>query len=253
MSLPKIMVAPNGAYLTKSDHPAVPMTLPELVQTATKCFAAGAKGIHFHLRDENGQHLLDAGQYREAIAEISWAVPQMMVQITSESAGIYSPAEQRRTVLESGAKNASVSPVEIAREPDITITRRFYQDCIDNEITLQHILYHPSDLDILLKFLGASEIRNSGHQLLYVLGRRTNTAIKTSALLGQFITKSAIQLKTPDWAVCAFGASETDSLLLAHRLGGKIRVGFENSVLTSNGSVAPDNAARVSEVVKLTS
>ena len=57
--LPRLMVAPNAARPMKKDHPEVPVTISETVKTAKLCFDAGAGGIHFHMRDENGQHILD--------------------------------------------------------------------------------------------------------------------------------------------------------------------------------------------------
>ena len=45
------MVAPNGARPTKKDHPAVPVTISETVETAKACFKSGATGIQFHMRD----------------------------------------------------------------------------------------------------------------------------------------------------------------------------------------------------------
>ena len=55
--LPRLMVAPNGDRPTKKDHPAVPVTISETVETAKACFKSGATGIHFHMRDEKGQHI----------------------------------------------------------------------------------------------------------------------------------------------------------------------------------------------------
>ena len=96
--LPTIMVAPNGARRTKADHPALPVTIAETVETACACFAAGAGGIHAHLRDADQNHVLDAGLYSELIAEIGRAVPDMAVQITTEAVGRYTPEEQRAVV-----------------------------------------------------------------------------------------------------------------------------------------------------------
>ncbi|NED51707.1 3-keto-5-aminohexanoate cleavage protein, partial [Micromonospora aurantiaca] len=47
-----ITVAPTGAESAKSDVPALPVTLDELVQTAKECEAAGAAVIHVHIRDD---------------------------------------------------------------------------------------------------------------------------------------------------------------------------------------------------------
>ena len=69
-TLPNLMVAPNGARRTKSDHPAIPVTLEETVETAKRCHAAGAEAIHFHLRDDAEQHILDAGLYKEGLVEL---------------------------------------------------------------------------------------------------------------------------------------------------------------------------------------
>ncbi|MGB0849135.1 MAG: 3-keto-5-aminohexanoate cleavage protein, partial [Thiolinea sp.] len=48
-----------------------------------------------------------------------------------------------------------------------------------------------------------------------------------------------------DWAVCAFGSGETDCLLAAAEQGGRLRIGFENSLWHSDGTVAADNCERV--------
>ena len=87
--LPRLMVAPNGARRGKSDHPALPITLDELVTTAVSCHAAGADGLHLHIRDAEGKHSLDVGHYREAMAAVKQAAPNMFVQVTSEAAGLF--------------------------------------------------------------------------------------------------------------------------------------------------------------------
>jgi len=54
-----------------------------------------------------------------------------------------------------------------------------------------------------------------------------------------------------DWALCAFGPGETDCLVAGYKAGGKIRVGFENSLWNRDGSVAANNAERVAEIVSV--
>jgi uncharacterized protein (DUF849 family) len=48
--------------------------------------------------------------------------------------------------------------------------------------------------------------------------------------------------------VCAFGQNETTCLRAAYLAGGKVRIGFENSLLNADGSFAADNAERVAEI-----
>ncbi|HEY1886848.1 MAG TPA: 3-keto-5-aminohexanoate cleavage protein, partial [Roseiarcus sp.] len=95
-----LAVAPNGGRKTKADHPALPLTPSELARTANECLERGASMIHLHVRDAEGQHCLDPEVYRATMAEVCQEVgDRLVVQITSESLGRYSPAEQRAAVI----------------------------------------------------------------------------------------------------------------------------------------------------------
>jgi uncharacterized protein (DUF849 family) len=89
-----IMVAPNGARKTRSDHSSLPVSIEDTVSEAALCRAVGASALHAHVRGANDEHVLDAGLYRELIAAMAQRVPGMLVQITSEAVGIYSPQQQ---------------------------------------------------------------------------------------------------------------------------------------------------------------
>ena len=73
--LPRLMVAPNGARKIKKDHPAVPLTISETVATAKSCYEAGAGAIHLHVRDKEGQHVLDAGLHNLISLSKTWLTP----------------------------------------------------------------------------------------------------------------------------------------------------------------------------------
>jgi len=65
-----ITVAPTGAESRKSDVPALPVTLAELVATAKECEAIGASVIHVHLRDDAAEPTLDLGRLTDAVAAL---------------------------------------------------------------------------------------------------------------------------------------------------------------------------------------
>ena len=92
------MVAPNGARKVKTDHPQVPLDAGEIAAVARDCADAGAGAIHYHVRDAEGGHILDAGLYHEATAELQRAVPDMHLQITTETVGRYHPNDMRDIV-----------------------------------------------------------------------------------------------------------------------------------------------------------
>lgn len=247
--LPHLMVAPNGATKTKADHPALPVTLAEITETAVACHAAGADGLHLHLRDEAGRHLLDAGAYREALSHLRAEVPGLTVQITTEAAGIYEPPHQRDVALQSGADLVSISVREMLRD-DADVTSQFYKDCAAAGISLQHILYDLADAEALVGVLSDQQIRDPDLQLLFVLGRYTANQSSDPEMLLPFTDWLAAKEIAPDWMVCAFGAGETACLKAARAVGGKQRVGFENSLWHGDGHVARNNAERVSEIAR---
>jgi uncharacterized protein (DUF849 family) len=246
--LPHLMVAPNGARRTKADHPALPMTVPEIVQTAQDCAAAGADGLHLHLRDDAGHHVLDAGLYREALGELRGTVPQMALQITTEAAGSYAAPHQRAVALESGAGLVSIAPREMVQDTEDAVARAFYLECHSRDISVQHILYDVADFDLLARVLPDELLCDPGLQLIFVLGRYSKDQDSAPDDLTPFLARKEAMGLTPDWAVCAFGRGETDCLCEAHRRGGKLRVGFENALWHADGRLAQDNADRVRQV-----
>jgi len=54
-----LQAALNGPF-TKTDHPAMPVSLAELIHDTVACVAAGARAIHLHPRDPAGHERLDA-------------------------------------------------------------------------------------------------------------------------------------------------------------------------------------------------
>ncbi len=92
-------VAPNGARLTKKDHPALPIGPADLAYCAAQCQEAGAAMIHLHVRDKSQKHILDAALYLDAIEAIKLDMGnRIVVQITTEAVGLYEADEQMAVV-----------------------------------------------------------------------------------------------------------------------------------------------------------
>ncbi len=105
-----LTVAPNGAYKTHAQHPAVPLTAQALDETARSCLDAGAAMIHMHVRRPDGRHLLEADAYKEATSAIRQAVGQsLVIQITTEAAQVYEPpaGDFRSRPCAAGVSNSS--------------------------------------------------------------------------------------------------------------------------------------------------
>ncbi|MGO3343858.1 MAG: 3-keto-5-aminohexanoate cleavage protein [Marinomonas sp.] len=245
MNRPFIMVAPNGARRGKEDNASLPITIPELVATATSCQQVGADALHLHVRDAQGCHSLDVGLYREATHELAKQAPQLEVQITTEAAGIFDVAEQFTCLRDLQPKWASISIREMAR--DLTLAPKVYDLCAEQGTKVQHIIYNTDDIKLLLDWQKQNIVRATQDSVLFVLGRYSQGQISSPADLVPF------RDTLPDienWMVCAFGPEEHNCLANAAQQGGAVRVGFENSLVSSNGEPHIDNAASVAALIK---
>lgn len=251
MTGPYILVAPNGARRTKADHPALPITIQEIVDTAKQCFAVGANGIHAHVRDQDGAHILDAGLYRELIDELSVQVPRMDVQITTEAVGIYSPVQQMDVVSKVRPKMVSIALCELDTLEDKAELSRFYHGLASDGVEVQHIIYDPAEMHRFEQMVDQAIIPAEKPSFLFVLGRYTVGQLSNPQHFDPFydaFQRSPFS-QTGKHMTCAFGARETYCLLHAAEKGSDCRIGFENNLVMDNGEMAVDNAQRVADLV----
>ncbi|MBT0957241.1 3-keto-5-aminohexanoate cleavage protein [Alphaproteobacteria bacterium KMM 3653] len=247
--LPRLMVAPNGARRGHADHAALPVTDEEVVQTARACQEAGADGIHLHIRDEAGLHLLDAGRYQALLDRLCGEVPGMYLQVTSEAAGRYSAEEQREMMRALRPAHVSVALREMVRaKEDWAEAYAFYHWAADNAVEVQHILYSPEEVAGFVRALEDGKIPGDHHLIQLVRGSYAEGEAGATPLAAYLAEMDRADSHSFDWMLCAFGRGETASLVEAAQNGGKARSGFENSLWNSDGSLAADNAARIREV-----
>lgn len=253
--LPLIMVAPNGARRTTDDHPALPVTVDQIARTAAECCEAGAGAIHVHVRDNARQHVLDAQLYRRVTEAIDLATSgKMLVQITTEAVGRYSPQQQRQLVRDVRPRAVSIAVSEmVPNAGEEQASAELYRFALDAEIAVQHIIYDLAGIEHFADLVGRGIIQGERHALLFPLGRYAAGQQSDPASLVPLISKLETTglLKSCDWSVCAFGTGETRSLAAALALGGNVRVGFENSLWHADGSLAENNAERVAVIFEL--
>ncbi len=242
-----IAVAPNGARKTQQDHPQLPISPKELAHTAAASLDAGACMLHLHVRDENLGHSLDAQRYREAILAIRQQVgEELIIQITTEAVGIYSPEQQIQTVVDVRPEAVSLAIREISPSgADEKVSAEFFTFLQREHIAPQYILYDKKDILHFRELLERGVIPDENIFVLLVLGRYAeNQQSETEDI-------SPLLSFLPDvrhWSLCAFGASEAECMRQAMQRGGHCRVGFENNLLLPDGSQAVDNAALVKAV-----
>ncbi len=244
-----ITVAPNGAYKLPTDHPRVPITPATLAATAKACLDAGAAMIHMHIRDAQGRHSLDVEGYREAERVVRHAVGDaMVVQVTSEAAGVYRAPAQIAMVNELQPEAVSIGLREID-QPEIGEAglQRFFSSLAERQTMVQVILYDVVDLRRWQGLRASGVVPDAPWFLLFVLGRYSAGQTSNPRDLLPFL---AAHDGPEPWAVCAFGPAENTCVTAATVFGGHARVGFENNLRSKDGSTAPDNTALVLQAVE---
>lgn len=237
-----IAVAPNGGRKSLKDCPGLPVTPKELARAAADCLERGAAMIHLHVRDGDGEHTLDPDAYRAALAAIAeTAGDRLVVQISSESVGRYTPAEQQAAVLAINPEAVSVALREFAPDSahDGTFCA-FLGELRRMRIWPQIVLYSPEEARRLAALMKQGLIPFRGVAVLYVLGRFALLRTAAPADLLPYVAPDAPRFAS--WSACAFGRREAACVTTAALLGGHIRVGFENNVHLPGGERAASNA-----------
>ena len=244
-----IMAAPNGARKVKTDHPAMPVTIVETIAAAKECHAAGASILHAHVRDDDGKHLLDSGRYQTLLNGLRTEVPNMLVQITTEAVGIYTPQQQSKLVFDLKPDFVSVGFREMIGDGSQVArdhAAHFYHHSLDNQIHVQHILYDVDDLARFRKAMADNILPTSRPHVLIVLGRYSGNFQSDPKEMGPFIADGLSDMES--WSICAFGYREFDVMIEAIKNGGHCRVGFENNLHLKDGTLASTSADLVRQL-----
>lgn len=172
----------------------------------------------------------------------------LVIQVTTEAADVYEPAEQVAVVYDLQPEAVSVSLLELLRpglsEADLS---GFFGWLVETQTMTQVILYDTAEVAQWNQLRARGVIPEGRWFLLFVLGRYAAGQTSSPTDLLPF-------LQTGDgchpWSMCAFSAQEYRCAMAALALGGHVRVGFENNLWRRDGTLAPDNASLVIQVAE---
>ncbi|HIP79238.1 MAG TPA: 3-keto-5-aminohexanoate cleavage protein, partial [Kiloniellaceae bacterium] len=179
---------------------------------------------------------------RDAVGE------DLVIQVTSEAVGIYTPAQQMAMVRDLQPEAVSLAVREIIPDaPSEAEAGPFLAWLAEAGILPQYILYDEADLARFAALKAAGVIPPGPAFLLFVLGRYTpGQRSQPADLLPFMAARQAVpEVAALPWAVCAFGPRENACVTTAAALGGHARVGFENNLYMASGALAADNAELV--------
>jgi uncharacterized protein (DUF849 family) len=246
-----IAVAPNGGRRGKADHAALPLSMAELAACAVECLTHGAAMLHLHIRDAQGRHLLDGEAYRDALGKIKAATGnELVIQITTEALGLYTPAEQMAVTKAVRPEAASFALRELVPEAAAEPAFADFLLWLKREhVTPQIILFSAREAQHLARLRERGIVPWNDVPVLYVLGRYVKDQLSRPQDLLAFLAPGVPRFG--HWTTCAFGRHEAAAVSLGALLGGHVRVGFENNLHLPGGSLAGSNADLVRVVADI--
>jgi 3-keto-5-aminohexanoate cleavage enzyme len=246
-----LTVAPTGAETAKSDAPALPVTIDELVGTAKACQAAGAAVIHIHVRDEQARPTLDLARVRDVVAAVREAT-DLVVQISSGGA-VTDPESARLAVLACDPDAASLTCGTVNFGDDVFMNRWefiewLYLEMREREIVPEFELFDLGHVTTMRRLLDKHGAPYGGHvHCDLVMGVPGGMPGTTAAL-------AACVAALPDGATFSatgVGRTTIPVMLAALSAGGHLRVGMEDTLTFAPGRPVRDNAELVERAAEL--
>lgn len=249
-----LTAAITGAETCRKDQPNLPITPEEQAAEAVACFEAGARIIHLHVRDDEGNPTQSLERFEAAIKAIKTAVPEIIVQISTGGA-VGEDFDKRlaplclkpdMATLNAGSLNFG-DDVFINRPPDIIRLAKAFKEY---QVVPEIEVYESGMVDYVAKLIKKGIITHSPLHIQFVLGvpGGMNGSPKNVVYMAYHL-KELIPSAT--WAVAGIGKYHIPASLTAMVMGGHIRVGFEDNIYYHKGVLAESNAQLVARMARI--
>jgi uncharacterized protein (DUF849 family) len=249
-----ITVAPTGAEAVKSQVPALPVTLTELVSTARDCQAAGAGIIHVHIRDGAAEPTLDLGRLRETVTALREAT-DLVVQLSTGGA-VTDPVADRLRVLAAGPEMASCTMgtvnfgEEVFHNPwDLIVA--LHTGMQERGILPEYEIFDLGHLWTLARLLDQYGLPAAGHVHLDLVMGVPGGMPGTIGALAACLDAMRDLPAGSTFSATGIGRTTLPVMFAALSAGGHLRVGMEDTLSYARGRPVESNAQLVARAAGL--
>ena len=246
-----ITVAPTGAWPSKKDNPAVPMTPPEIADDVYECWQAGAAVAHLHMRDENGQGTMDKNRFRETVERIRDKCDIILNLTTS---GDLNATDETRMVhfqelkpelasYDCGSMNWMHSGVFLNTPPFL---EKLAMAMNESDVKPEIEIFDGGMVYNALYYLKKGLLKAPLH-FQFVLGAAGGMDATVENLV---FLKSLIPADST-WSALGIGKGHLPVMYAALAMGGHVRVGMEDNVMYARNRPAASNAEFVARTVRI--
>ncbi|MEH6520001.1 3-keto-5-aminohexanoate cleavage protein [Sulfitobacter sp.] len=247
-----ICVAITGSLPTKDNNPAVPITIPEQIESTHQAFETGASIAHCHVRDDDGKPTSDPDRFARLKEGIEQHCPGMIVQLSTggrsgagRDRGGMLPLSPDMASLSVGSNNFPTRVYE--NSPDLV-------DWLASEMRAHEVKPEIEAFD-LGHIVQATRMAADGRlkgplYVQFVMG--VKNSMPADEPIFDFYIQTLKRL-APDaqWCAAGIGAAQLTVNEWSISKGGHTRTGLEDNVRLDRNRLAGSNAELVQRAVDL--
>jgi len=247
-----ISVAITGSLPRKKDNPAVPISVSEQVESTQAAFEAGATLVHLHVRNDDESPTSAPERFAQVLEGIRKHAPGIITQVST--GGRSGAGRERGAMLSLRPDMASLATGSVNFPTRIYDNSPELVDWLAEEMKAHGVKPEVEAFDLSMIFQAvamqqAGKIVGPLH-LQFVMGIKN--AMPVDREVFEFYVKTLRRL-APDatWTGAGIGRDQLTLAKWSLELGGHCRTGLEDNVRLDRHTLAPSNAALVSQVVRL--
>ena len=254
MSTPCIItVAITGSVPTKKDSPAVPITVPEQVESTHAAYEAGAALVHVHVRNDDGTTTSDPEKFALFLAGIRKHCPDMIVQFST--GGRSGSGKERGGMLHlkpemASLTTGSVNFAKMIYENHPALIHDLAAGMLAHDVKPEIEIFDLAMLFNAAKLAADGLLRTPVH-VQFVLGIPGALPADREVLELELEQMQRV-LPGATWTAAGIGRHQLTVNEWTLELGGHCRTGLEDNVRFDKARLAASNAELVQRVAELT-
>lgn len=229
----------NGSR-TAGEHPALPITPHELAQDAYLVVAAGARALHIHPRNTQGEQSLDAQHIAAALIAIRERCPGVPLGV-STALWIEHDVQRRLQRVQAWTVQPDFASVNFSEAGTADLCAHF----LSCNVGIEAGIWSVEDAHLLLK-LGLAD--RCLRILIELQEQETGAALATAEAILHCLDEGDVQ--RPRLLHGDVDANVWPMLEVALSRGYDTRIGLEDTLTLPDGQLAKDNAELVAHAVR---
>lgn len=247
-----IAVAITGAVPRKADNPAVPVTVPEQIESTQEAYEAGATLVHAHVREADESSSSDPDKFAALMEGVAKHCPGMIFQISTGGRGRSQEERGKPLYLKPDMASLATGSVNFAKQiydnaPDLV--DGLAKTMLDNEIKPEIEAFDLAMLYNTRAMIDKGLIKAPPH-VQFVLG--IPNALPARRQVVEFGVSELNELMPgATWTAAGIGRHQLPVARWCLEMGGHVRTGLEDNLKYDKTRLAASNAELVTQIVEI--